>query len=107
MPWAVQEGERHELRSVAQPQNGGDHSALEIERGHGEKVSLADSSASSDGGGGGSEDIEEQALRLAVKEIYEESASSLGLIMPRRSAWARLVLSSARHHRPRGMAWPS
>ncbi|KAN0111211.1 Glycosyl transferase family group 2 domain containing protein [Russula decolorans] len=42
---------------------------LEIERG--EKASLADSSASSDDGGG--EDIEEQALRLAVEEIYEES----------------------------------
>lgn len=42
---------------------------LEIERG--EKASLADSSASSDDDGG--EDIEEQALRLAVEEIYEES----------------------------------
>jgi hypothetical protein len=43
---------------------------LEIERG--EKASLADSSASSDDDGGG-EDIEEQALRLAVEEIYKES----------------------------------
>ncbi|KAI0268001.1 hypothetical protein BGY98DRAFT_1180546 [Russula aff. rugulosa BPL654] len=42
---------------------------LEIERG--EKASLADSSASTDGDGG--KDIEEQALRLAVEEIYEES----------------------------------
>lgn len=42
---------------------------LEIERG--EKASLADSSASSDDDGG--EDIEEQALRLAVEDIYEES----------------------------------
>jgi len=42
---------------------------LEIERG--EKASLADSSASSDDDGG--EDIEEQALRLAVEEVYEES----------------------------------
>ena len=41
---------------------------LEIERG--EKASLADSSASSDDY---SEDIEEQALRLAVEEIHEES----------------------------------
>jgi hypothetical protein len=41
----------------------------EIERG--EKASPADSSASTDGGGG--KDIEEQALRLAVEEIYEES----------------------------------
>jgi hypothetical protein len=42
---------------------------LEIERG--EKASLADSTSSSDDGGGG--DIEEQALRLAVEEIYEDS----------------------------------
>ncbi|KAF8489182.1 glycosyl transferase family group 2-domain-containing protein [Russula emetica] len=42
---------------------------LEIERG--EKASLADSSSSSDDEGG--EDIEEQALRLAVEEINEES----------------------------------
>jgi hypothetical protein len=42
---------------------------LEIERG--EKASLADSSASSDNDG--DEDIEEQALRLAVEEVYEES----------------------------------
>ena len=42
---------------------------LEIE--HGEKASLADSAASSDDGG--SEGIEEQALRMAVEEIYEES----------------------------------
>jgi hypothetical protein len=42
---------------------------LEIERG--ERASLADSSTSSDGDGG--EDIEGQALRLAVEEIYEES----------------------------------
>jgi hypothetical protein len=42
---------------------------LEIERG--EKASLADSSASSSSDGG--EDIEEQALRLAVEEIYEDS----------------------------------
>ncbi|KAI0267567.1 glycosyl transferase family group 2-domain-containing protein [Russula aff. rugulosa BPL654] len=42
---------------------------LEIERG--EKASLADSTSSSDDGGG--EDIEEQALRLAVEEIYEDS----------------------------------
>ena len=42
---------------------------LEIERG--EKASLADTTASSDDGGG--EDIEEQALRLAVEEISEES----------------------------------
>ena len=39
---------------------------LEIERG--EKASLADSADSDDG-----EDIEEQALRVAVEEIYEES----------------------------------
>ena len=39
---------------------------LEIERG--EKASLADSADSYDG-----EDIEEQALRVAVEEIYEES----------------------------------
>jgi len=42
---------------------------LEIERG--EKASLTDSAASSDDGG--SEGIEEQALRMAVEEIYEES----------------------------------
>ena len=42
---------------------------LEIERG--EKASLADSSASPDDDGG--EDIEEQALRLAVEDIYEEN----------------------------------
>ncbi|KAI0267998.1 glycosyl transferase family group 2-domain-containing protein [Russula aff. rugulosa BPL654] len=42
---------------------------LEID--HGEKASLADSSAFSVDDGG--EDIEEQALRLAVEEIYEES----------------------------------
>ena len=42
---------------------------LEIERG--EKASLADSSTSSDDDS--VEDIEEQALRLAVEEIYEES----------------------------------
>ena len=40
---------------------------LEIERG--EKASLADSAASSHGGG--SEGFEEQALRMAVEEIYE------------------------------------
>ena len=42
---------------------------LEID--HGEKASLADSSAFSVDDGG--EDIEDQALRLAVEEIYEES----------------------------------
>ncbi|KAN0111209.1 hypothetical protein V8E52_008689 [Russula decolorans] len=42
---------------------------IEIERG--EKASLADSPASSDDDGG--EDIEEQALRLTVEEIYDES----------------------------------
>jgi hypothetical protein len=41
---------------------------LEIERG--EKDSLADSADSDDGG---REEIEEQALRIAVEEIYEES----------------------------------
>jgi hypothetical protein len=40
---------------------------LEIERG--EKASVADSETSNDSG----EDIEEQALRVAVEEIYEES----------------------------------
>jgi len=44
---------------------------LEIERG--EKESLAGSSASSDDDGRGGEEIEEQALRLAVEEIHEES----------------------------------
>jgi len=44
---------------------------LEIE--HGEKASLAGSLAYSDDDGHGGEDIEEQALRLAVEEIYEES----------------------------------
>ena len=38
-----------------------------------EKASLAGSSAYSDDDGHGGEDIEEQALRLAVEEIYEES----------------------------------
>jgi hypothetical protein len=42
---------------------------VEIERG--EKASLEDLSASSDDGGG--EIIEEQTLRLATEEIYEES----------------------------------
>jgi hypothetical protein len=42
---------------------------LEIERG--EKASLADSTSSTDDDGG--KDIEEQALRLAVEEIYEGS----------------------------------
>lgn len=40
---------------------------LEIERG--EKASVADSETSDDSG----EDIEEQALRIAIEEIYEES----------------------------------
>ena len=44
---------------------------LEIERC--EKASLAGSQNSSDDDGGGGEDIEEQALRLAVEDIYEES----------------------------------
>ena len=42
---------------------------FEIERG--EKASLADSSASTDDDGG--KDIEEQASRLDVEEIHEES----------------------------------
>jgi hypothetical protein len=45
---------------------------LEVECG--EKAPLADSSAPSDDGG---EDIEDQALRLAVEEIYEESGRAL------------------------------
>ena len=64
---------------------------LEIERG--EKASLADSPASTDDDGG--KDIEEQALRSAVEEIHGvRDALSLGHIMPRRSAWAKLYSSS-------------